>query len=338
MARRCDLPVGLLAAVALLAPCSFGADIIVLSNGDQLKGEIKKLEKEVITFSTDYSDEDFKIKWEKVARIDSDRKFLVETFAGARVAGPIKPDPADTKAANVGTDKVPLQDLAYVRPFERDFWSRLDTGFDLGYSMTKANNVKQFSGAINVVYTAEKSIASLAANAFFNTQSNAPRTRRWEAIPEYRYLFGRAWYVNGSANLFSSEEQQLALRTTLAGGFGRYFLRSPNQHLAVGAGLAWTKERYRDPSIPNRSSAEAYTGAEYLSERLKFADLITRFTIYPSLTISGRYRMNFQFDLDFNLPGDWYMKVGYYSNFDSKPPGSLQKSDYGWRNSFGYEF
>ena len=75
-----------------------------------------------------------------------------------------------------------------------------------------------------------------------------------------------------------------------------------------------------------------------MSERLKFADLITRFTIYPSLTISGRYRTKFQFDLNFNLPGDWYMDIGYYSNFDSKPPGALPRSDYGWKNTFGYKF
>jgi putative salt-induced outer membrane protein YdiY len=338
-ARRCAPPLSFLAAVWLLAPLeSLGADIIVLSNGDQLKGEIKKREKDVITISTDYSDEDFKIKWEKVTRIESDRTFLVETFEGVRVAGTIKPDPTDTKAANVGTDKVALQNISYVLPFERTFWSRFDAGFDLGYSMTKANGVKQFTGALNVVHTGERSIASLAANAFLNSQSNAPRTRRWEVSPEYRYLFGRSWYANGAADFYSSEEQQLALRTTLAGGIGRYFLRSPVQYLAVGGGLAWTRERYYDPEVPSRNSAEAYGGVEYMSERLKFADLITRFTIYPSLTISGRYRTKFQFDLSFNLPGDWYMDIGYYSNFDSKPPGALPRSDYGWKNTFGYKF
>ena len=331
--------VSVLRIIALVFPMvASGADILVLSNGDQLKGEIKKMTKEVVIFSTDYSDEDFKIKWEKVASISSDRTFMVENFRGQRVSGPIQPDPVDKKVTSVGSDKMPLEDIAYVQPFERGFWSRLDSGFDIGYSMTKANNVKQLSAGMNMVYTAERSIVTLAGNAFFNKQSNAPETRRWELSPEYKYLFGRVWYATGTANFYHSQEQQLSLRTTLSGGIGRYLLRKPTHYLAVGGGLAMTRERYQDEAIPRQTSAEAYAGFEYMTEQLKFADLTTRYVIFPSLSISGRYRFNFTFDLSFNLPGDWYMKSGYYNNFDSKPPAGLSRNDYGWVNSFGYKF
>ena len=56
--------------------------------------------------------------------------------------------------------------------------------------------------------------------------------------------------------------------------------------------------------MPTKNSAEAYLGSEFMTERMKFADLLTRLTYYPSLTISGRYRLNYNFNLDFNLPGD----------------------------------
>ena len=75
-----------------------------------------------------------------------------------------------------------------------------------------------------------------------------------------------------------------------------------------------------------------------MTERLKFADLLTRLTYYPSLTIGGRYRINYNFDLDFNLPGDWYFRIGFFENFDSKPPTDLSKNDYGWTNGFGLKF
>ena len=57
-----------------------------------------------------------------------------------------------------------------------------------------------------------------------------------------------------------------------------------------------------------------------MTEKLKITDLVTRFTYYPSLTIDDRYRINYKFDLDFNLPGDWYFRVGLFENFDSQPP------------------
>jgi len=80
-------------------------------------------------------------------------------------------------------------------------------------------------------------------------------------------------------------------------------MRSSSEHLAVGAGLAWTKENYTD-ATPTKDSGEAYFSSEFMTERLKITDFITRFTYYPSLTIDNRYRLAYRFDFDFNLPGD----------------------------------
>src|SRR3954465_9844083 len=62
-------------------------DVVITTTGEKLMGEIQRVEKDVLVFSTDYSDADFKIKWDPVASIESDRQFLVETFDGKRGAG-----------------------------------------------------------------------------------------------------------------------------------------------------------------------------------------------------------------------------------------------------------
>ena len=95
--------------------------------------------------------------------------------------------------------------------------------------------------------------------------------------------------------MLNSEEQGLDLRTTIGGGGGRYLLRSASQHLAAGGGLAWTNENYTD-ATPRKNSAEAYLGTEFMTEKMKITDFIARFTSYPSLTISGRYRLAYRFD------------------------------------------
>ena len=51
-----------------------------------------------------------------------------------------------------------------------------------------------------------------------------------------------------------------------------------------------------------------------------------------------RYRLAYRFDLDFNLPGDWYFRFGLFDNYDSQPPQGFSKNDYGWSNSFGFKF
>ena len=70
-----------------------------------------------------------------------------------------------------------------------------------------------------------------------------------------------------------------------------------------------------------------------MTERLKVTGLSTQFSYCPSLTISGRYRLAYRFDLDFNLPGDWYLRIGLFDNYDSQPQGGFSKNDYGWSNT-----
>jgi putative salt-induced outer membrane protein YdiY len=313
------------------------ADVVVMTNGDRLVGEIKSVEKEVLTFETGYSDSDFKIKWEKIASIESERQFLMETFDGKRMSGTLTPDPEKKPAVQIAGANVPLPDVSNVQPFERTFWSRFDTGLDFGYSMTRTNSAKQLSLGANLSYRDEHHIDVVFANVFRSSQENAPKTQRWDFANDFRRLLGSRWYANTTQDFLNSEEQGLDLRTTIGGGGGRYLLRSPAQYLAVGGGIAWTNENYTD-TTPTKDSAEAYLGTELMTEKLKITDFITRFTYYPSLTISDRYRLLYRFDFDFNLPGDWYLRFGFFDNYDSQPPASFSKNDYGWSNSFGFKF
>ena len=43
-------------------------DVVITTTGDRLVGEIKRVEKDVLIFGTDYSDTDFKITWERSRR------------------------------------------------------------------------------------------------------------------------------------------------------------------------------------------------------------------------------------------------------------------------------
>jgi putative salt-induced outer membrane protein YdiY len=313
-------------------------DVVITTTGDRLVGEIKSVGKDLLTLSTDYSDSDFKIKWDKIASIESDRQFIVETFEGRRLLGSLRPDPEKKPVVQIAETSVQLPEVSAVQPIERTLWSRFDTSLDLGYSMTRTNSAKQLSLGTNLSYRDEHRADVLFASIFRNSQENAPETQRWELGNDFRRFVGSRWYVNTTQDFLNTEEQGLDLRTTIGGGGGRYLLRSSSQYLALGGGLAWTNENYTDPTLPTKDSAEAYLGTEFMTEKLKITDLITRFTYYPSLTISDRYRLMYRFDLDFNLPGDWYFRVGLFDNYDSKPPAGFSNNDYGWSNGFGFKF
>jgi putative salt-induced outer membrane protein YdiY len=312
-------------------------DVIVTTTGERLVGEIIRVEKDVLTLSTGYSDVDFKIEWDKVASIESTRQFLVETFDGKRLTGSLTAVPAAKGAVQVAGATLQLADVSALQPIERNFWARFDSGLDFGYSMTRTNSATQLSLGANLSYRDEHYYDVLFVNVFSSTQDNAPDTQRWDVANDFRRFLGSRWYVNTTQDFLNSEEQGLDLRTTIGGGGGRYLMRSSSQHLAVGGGLAWTNENYTD-ATPTKDSGEAYFSTEFMTEKLKITDFITRFTYYPSLTIDDRYRLAYRFDFDFNLPGDWYFRTGFWDNYDSQPPAGFSKNDYGWSNAFGFKF
>jgi len=312
-------------------------DVVVTTTGERLVGEIIRVEKDVLTFSTGYSDADFKIEWDKVASLESTRQFLVETFDGKRVTGSLTPVPATKGAVQIAGTTLQLADVSAVQPVERSFWKRFDSGLDFGYSMTRTNSAKQLSLGANLSYRDPDYYDVMFVNVFSSTQENAPDTQRWDVSNDFRRFLGTRWYVNTTQDFLNSEEQGLDLRTTIGGGAGRYLMRTSSQHLAVGAGLAWTKENYTD-ATPAKDSGEAYFSSEFMTEKLKITDFITRFTYYPSLTIDDRYRLAYRFDFDFNLPGDWYLRTGFWDNYDSQPRAGFSRNDYGWSNAFGFKF
>ena len=251
-------------------------DVVVTTNGDRLVGEIKNVGKDVLTLSPPYSDVDFKIKWEDVVSIQSQRQFIVETFDGKRLSGSLTPSP--DKKVQIGATTVPLSEVSTVQPFEMKFWSRFESGLDFGYSMTRANSATQLSLGSNLSYRDEHHGDTLFANVFRSSQDNAPTTQRWDLSNDFRRLIGAKWYVNTTQDFLNSEEQGLDLRTTIGGGAGLYLMRTSSQHLATGAGIAWTNENYTDDTVPTKNSAEAYFGTEFMTEKLKVTDFITRFT------------------------------------------------------------
>ena len=181
-----------LAAFIAGAGVASAQDVVITTSGDRLVGEIKRVEKDVLTLSTDYSDVDFKIEWGKIASIESKRQFLVETFDGKRLSGSLALGPDKKPIVLIAGTSLPLAEVSTVQPFERKLWSRFDSALDFGYSMTRTNSAKQLSLGTNLSYRDERYADALFANIFYSSQDNAPKTQRWEVANDFRRLLGIA--------------------------------------------------------------------------------------------------------------------------------------------------
>lgn len=317
------------------------SDSLVVSNGDVLVGEIKSMERGVLVMETDYSDSDFKIEWNNVIEFHSKRNFIVTLSEGQRYYGKIKSDPSNSGKVVITEADIEHQanliDIVYLDAVKKDVLSRLSASIDLGFSYTKANNLRQISTRTYLGYLNEDWSTDVTFDAVRSAQDNVDETKRTDASVGFRYFLPADWFLYASLNLLQNDEQKLKLRTSPSTGIGNYFIRSNSLYFGGALGAAWTNEEFNDSAQTHRSSAEGVVGIELNLFNMGDLSLLTNLTVYPSLTESGRVRADFKFDIKYDLPLEFYIRFGYTLNYDNKPVEGAAESDYVLQTSFGWE-
>src|SRR6476659_7606419 len=76
-------------------------DVIVMSNGDRLTGEIKSLNAGVLRVDLDYVDGSVALQWMKVARVESPQLFIVHTQDGSAYTGTLLTSPVEANKIQI---------------------------------------------------------------------------------------------------------------------------------------------------------------------------------------------------------------------------------------------
>lgn len=316
-------------------------DSLVVSNGDLLVGEIKSMERGVLVMETEYSDSDFNIEWDNVIKFYSKRNFIVTLSEGQRYYGKINSDiKKDREVVIIEADveyRTKLIDIVFLDAVKKDFLSRLSLSLDLGFSFTKANNLRQFSTRTYIGYLTEDWSTDASFDAVRSAQDDVDETKRTDASVGFRYFLHDDWFLFASTDFLQNDEQKLKLRTTPSVGIGNYFIHSNSLYFGGSLGAAWTNEEYNDSVQTHRSSAEGVAGLELNLFNMGDLSLLTNLSVYPSFTESGRVRADFKFDIKYDLPLDFYIRLGYTHNYDNRPVEDAAESDYVLQTSFGWE-
>ena len=322
-------------------------DVIWLSNGDKLTGEIKQLEHGKLALSTDSMGE-VRIEWDEIARIDSDYVFQFEKTDGTRITG-VLGDPADRSTMNVfsGGQEVTLDHGNVVRIAQMDssFWDRLQGSLSLGYSFTKASSVAQANLAFRVKHRTENRSFSLQGSTIRTRDQDDDSTERSDLNLNMTLFRPNRWFSSYLVGLETNDELGLDLRTSVGAGLGRYLVQSNVSELAVLGGLVGTLEAQQqdagDTSSTKQESLEGLLGGEY--SRYIYdqpaLDLSLRLSAFPSITDPGRLRTQLDASLRWEIINDLFWDLSYYNSYDSDPPsGADSSSDYGVVTSLGYSY
>lgn len=332
------------AFVALISITSLSlyaqADSVVFINGDYVTGTVESMDRGILVFSTDYSDDDFTIEWEKVIYIHTSSTFIVSTeeyeeqFARIETSskGFIMIIPVDVAQFEVKHDQ-----LVHLTPLSKKFMDRVSANIDVGFSLTKANNIRQLNvrGALGYKAPIWSTDISFITNRL--EQDEVEPTERTEGAYNLRLNLTRRIYAIATVSFLTNTEQLLDLRANTQMGAGAYLIRTNNAYWGGKLGVNRNNESYTDPAN-DRDSWEGYIGTEVDLYDIGDLSLMTKLTVYPGFTEKGRLRTDFSFDVKYDFPLDFYASIGFSLNHDNQPVEGANSLDYVFQAGFGWEW
>ena len=336
MKRLILIPAILLGFIKLSAQ----QDSIIFKNGNFIVGEVKTMDRNIVKVETDYSDNDFTIEWDGIKEIYSKTHFLITLSNGARYNGTLQSE--GSGKIKIMTDdgesiETSSNEIVMLDDIDQGFWSQLYASIDLGFDLARANNLKQFSMRSNIGYIAKRWQLDGNFNSLSSKQDNVDDIKRNDGGITFKYFLPHDWYPLASLEFLSNTEQQLDLRTTSKLGLGKYVIHTNKSYWGFSLGANHNIENYYDSSS-NRDSWEGFLGTELNFFNIGDLNLLTNLIAYPSFTESGRWRSDFKFDAKYDLPLDFYIKLGFTLNFDNQPAAGSSKTDYVLHSGFGWEW
>jgi putative salt-induced outer membrane protein YdiY len=321
-------------------------DQIWLKNGDHLTGEIKKLQRGIFYFKPKYALNSIEIDWTMVDRIESVERFNVIFTSGETHSGVIRkvPDSAGTLDFTINDDGQTVSsdrlDVVSIQPQKSSFVAQLNGSIDYGFSYVSGNNQIQSSLGANVAYRGEKNQMSSSLSSSFSGQSDTEDTTRESFAAEYSRIISPKYFLTGLNSLLSSSQQELDLRVTFGGAFGRTLVRTDKSAFTAAVGLVSSRERYTSDTTANNpeTTSEMLGTLDFSRFRFDSYSVTSSLRMYPSLSTWGRVRIGSETNVSWEFIKDLYWNLRVYENFDSKPPINAPKNDFGITTGLGWKF
>ncbi len=314
-------------------------DSLILNNNNVIIGEIKSMSKSVLVIETDYSDVDFKIEWEGIREIYTENEYIITIVGGNRYTGKIATSTPGAAFITDGQNKIAvrLDSIVFLDKYGSDFLSNFYAAIGLGLNLTKANNFTQFSLNASAGYLAEKWSLDMYFNKLNSTQDEIDAIERTEAGLEYRYLLPKNWYLAAATDFLSNTEQALRIRSNGRLGAGYFPIKNNILYWGFGIGGNANFEDFSNDT-PDRQSFEAYIGSEINLFNVTDFSLLSNVYVFPSLTESGRLRVDYMLTTKYDLPLDFYIGLNFSLNYDNRPAEEGKETDYVFGASFGWDW
>ncbi len=327
-------------------------DVVVLTNGDRITGEVKQLSYGQLEFKTDDIGTLY-IEWIKVRALSSSQQFQIEMVSGERYFGRLiadseeVPEPGTLRVLGTQTGGGPEQehqlqiiDIARINVLDSgNLLDRLDGSISVGYSFAQSTGVSVFNLSASVGTRNRRRSWNISLDSQLSDQDAGPASKRWSLLGSVQRPLNREpYYYEGTASITSNDQLGLELRGLVSGGLGSYLSVTPVSEWRAGTGLAASRERGTDGT--ERSNLELQLGSDYRLFRLDSpkSSITASLSVLPSLTDWGRWRGEASLDLRRELVKDLFFEVSVYDSYDNRPADGAATNDWGVTTSLGYTF
>lgn len=350
--RRCGRPVSaarvaaICGAVMALAAATASArdkvDVVTMTNGDRVTGEIVRLEAGLLELKTDHMGT-LSVEWVWVDSVDSEQLFEVEESGGEQFFGTLRSgdEAGELEVLGLAGRSYVLAhgDVVRIAQQERRMLDRWSGYVDLGLSTASANDEQDFTLDAEANYRSERSRLYNSLAASQNDREDAEKTSRTDMSTVYRRTLARRWFWYSGVGVARNEELDLELRATLGGGGGRYVWQTNRAQWSLFSGVSGVREDYFGDD-GGEWSVELVLASDYQlylftgRETMLQVDL----AVLPSLTVSGRYRVEFSSSFRRKLVRDFTIAFSLDESYDSEPPEGSESSDTRFRTTLGWTF
>jgi putative salt-induced outer membrane protein YdiY len=338
--------------LALLWACLCSAahakrkDVVIMNNGDHFTGEVKRLANGLLFVETDYVAGNIGLDWNQVESVQSTATYRIVLNNGKRIEGKIeKVSRENAKEADFlireATEEVqiPSAEIVSMETKKPTFWRQLQGSMDLGYSYSSGNSQTALDVNTNAAYRTPGWEATTAYDSTFGGQAGASKTNRQDFQATFAKYLNRNSYLLALSDFLHSSRQDLTLRTTLGGGYGRYLKRTTNTNLSWIAGVVFVNESFDVTAAqPSDQSAEALVGLQYSMIRFNFGEFDSQLLTFPGLTDTGRIRVTTNNALTIKLRNNFHLAFTFWDNFDSRPPATAKRNELGVSSGIGWSF
>jgi len=234
-------------------------DVIVMTNGDRLTGEVKGIDAGVLYIDLEYVDGTMPLQWSKVTHLESRQRFIVKTQDGSVYSGTLNSletplgQALKVRVAETPQKEVTLEGSGITKLSETSekFWQRMNAAVSFGTTYSKGNQSTQYNLSSQTEYLRERwqARANFISNLSASTGANTSNRNQLQFVA-LRLLPWRNYFYSGLGSLLQDSEQAIKLQTNLGIGIGRYLKNTNHVSMSVLTGMAWQNTRYQPSIVP----------------------------------------------------------------------------------------